>query len=40
MGSKRPWAIRWQRKGLRPAPGEDSLLMNEKGRWASESLCL
>jgi len=40
MGSRRPWAIRGQRKGLTPAPGEDNLLMNEKAAWASKSLCL
>jgi len=32
--------MRWQRKGLTPAPGEESRLTKEKMAWANESLCL
>ena len=38
MGRKRPCAMRWLRKGLTPAPGEESLLTKEKLAWASETL--
>jgi len=40
IGRRRPLAIRWQRKGLMPAPGEERRLTNEKMAWARESLCL
>jgi len=40
MGKRRPLAIRWHRKGLTPAPGEDRRLTKEKMAWARESLCL
>jgi len=30
MGRRRPFAIRWHRKGLTPAPGEDRRLTKEK----------
>ena len=30
MGRRRPCAMRWLRKGLTPAPGEESLLTKEK----------
>ena len=40
IGRRRPLAARWQRNGLRPAPGEDSHLMKEKMAWAMDSLCL
>ena len=39
MGRRRPCAMRWLRKGLTPAPGEDSLLTKEKLAWARETLC-
>jgi len=32
--------MRWQRKGLTPAPGEDWRLTKEKMAWARDSLCL
>jgi len=32
--------MRWQRKGLTPAPGKERCLTKEKIAWASESLCL
>jgi len=32
--------MRWHRKGLTPAPGEDKRLTKEKIAWAKESLCL
>jgi len=35
-----PIAMRWQRKGLIPAPREDRHLTKEKTAWARESLCL
>ena len=35
MGGRRPWAMRWQRKALTPAPGEDRRLTKEKALWAS-----
>ena len=38
MGRRRPVAIRWLRKGLTPAQGEESLLTKEKLAWASETL--
>ena len=40
MGKARPLAMRWQRKALRPAPGEERRLTKEKLAWGSESLCL
>jgi len=40
MGRRRPLAMRWQRKGLTPAPGEDRRLKKEKIAWAKDSLCL
>ena len=40
MGRRRPLAIRCQRKGLTPAPGEDRRLTKEKMAWARDSLCL
>ena len=40
MGRRRPLAMRWHRKGLTPAPGEDKRLTKEKIAWARESLCL
>jgi len=40
MGRRRPLAIRWHRKGLTPAPGEDRRLTKEKIAWARDSLCL
>ena len=33
-------AIQWQRKGLTPAPEEESRLTKEKIAWARDSLCL
>ena len=38
MGRRRPCAMRWLRKGLTPAPGEESLLTKEKLAWAKETL--
>jgi len=32
--------MRWQKKGLTPAPGEDRRLTKEKMAWAKDSLCL
>jgi len=32
--------MRWHRKGLTPAPGEERRLTKEKIPWASETLCL
>ena len=32
--------MRWHRKGLTSASGEERRLTNEKMAWASESLCL
>jgi len=32
--------MRWQRKGLTPAPGEERHLTKEKMTGVSESLCL
>jgi len=32
--------MRWHRKGLTPAPGEERHLTKEKIAWARESLCL
>ena len=40
IGRRRPLAMRWHRKGLIPAPGEDRTLTKEKTAWARESLCL
>ena len=34
MGRRSPWAMRWLKKGLTPAPGEESLLTEEKLAWA------
>ena len=38
MGRRRPWAMRWLRKGWTPAQGEESLLTKEMLAWASETL--
>ena len=38
IGRRSPSAMRWLRKGLTPAPGEESLLTKEKLAWASETL--
>ena len=40
MGRRRPLAMRWQRKGLTPAAGEDRRLTKEKMAWTKDSLCL
>ena len=40
MGRRMPLAMRWHRKGLTPAPGEDSCLTKEKIAWTKDSLCL
>jgi len=40
MGRRRPLAMRWHRKGLTPAPGEDRGLKKEKIAWAKDRLCL
>jgi len=40
MGRRRPLAMRWQRKGLTPALGEERRLTKEKIAWANQSLCL
>jgi len=40
MGRRRPVAMRWHRKGLTPAPGEDRRLTKEEMVWATCSLCL
>ena len=40
MGRRRPLAMRWHRKGLTPAPGQDKRLTKEKIAWAKASLCL
>jgi len=40
MGRRRPLAIRWHRKSLTPAPGEDRRLTKEKIAWAKDSQCL
>ena len=40
LGRRRWLAMRWQRKGLTRAPGEDRRLTKEKIAWAKDSLCL
>jgi len=40
MGRRRPLAMRWHRKGVTPAPGEDRRLTKERIAWAKDSLCL
>jgi len=40
MGRMRQLAMRWHRKGLTPAPGEDRLLTKEKLPWVRDTLCL
>ena len=40
MERRRPLAMRWHRKGLTLAPGEDRRLTKEKIAWAKDSLCL
>ena len=38
MRRRRPIATRWLRKGLTPAPRDESLLTKEKVAWARETL--
>jgi len=40
MGRRRPLAMRWHRKGLTPAPGEDRRLTKEKIACVRDSLYL
>jgi len=40
MGRRRPLAIQCQRKGLRPAPGQERGLTKEKTAWARDSMSL
>jgi len=40
IGRRRLLAMRWHRKGLTPAPGEDKRLTKEKIAWAKDNLCL